>query len=269
MRRFLCLVAFICIAGVAWAETEFKIITLQHRFGQDLVSALQPLAGPGGVISATGNHLLVEAAPERMAAIEEAVARLDVESRTFRIRIDRSHASHESSERIEAGGSVGNDNVRIQRSGPAQRGKGVVIEMDGRETSSRTQGSEYVSVLDGARAFIAVGQSVPFTEYWTTIIRRYAHMHKTVQYRDITTGFTVLPRQVGREVELEVAPRIASLRNDGTIEFMELATTVRVVPGVWFNLGATMQERDEVSRAILARGQSKGENSSQLWVLIE
>lgn len=267
MHRFLCLVALICIAGVAWAETEFKIITLQHRFGQDLVSALQPLAGPGGVISATGNHLLVEVAPERMAAIEEAVARLDVESRTFRIRIDRSHASHESSERIEAGGSVGN--VRIQRSGPAQRENGVVIEMDSRETSSRTQGSEYVSVLDSARAFIAVGQSVPFTEYWMTIIRRYAHMHKTVQYRDITTGFTVVPRQLGREVELEVAPRIASLRNDGTIEFMELATTVRVVPGVWFNLGATMQERDEVSRAILARGQSKGENSSQLWVLIE
>lgn len=268
MRRLLCLVALICIAGVAWAETEFKIITLQHRFGQDLVSALQPLAGPGGVISATGNHLLVEVAPERMAAIEEAVARLDVESRTFRIRIDRSHAGHESSERIEAGGSVGNDNVRIRRSGPGQRGNGVVIEMDGRETSNRTQGSEYVSVLDGARAFIAVGQSVPFTEFWMTIIRRYAHMQRTVQYRDITTGFTVLPRQIGREVELEVAPRIVSL-NGGTIEFMELATAVRVVSGVWFNLGATMQERDEVSRAILARGQNKGENSSQLWVLIE
>lgn len=151
MRRFLCLVALVCIAGAAWAETEFKIITLQHRFGQDLVSALQPLAGPGGVISATGNHLLVEVAPERMAAIEEAVARLDVESRTFRIRIDRSHAGHESSERIEAGGSVGNDNVRIRRLGPGQRGNGVVVEMDGRETSNRTQGSEYVSVLDGAR----------------------------------------------------------------------------------------------------------------------
>ena len=269
MRRFLCLVALICIAGVAWAETEFKIITLQHRFGQDLVPALQPLAGPGGVISATGNHLLVEVAPERMAAIEEAVARLDVESRTFRIRIDRSYAGHESSERIEAGGSVGNDNVRIQRSGPGRRANGVVVEMDGRETSRHTQGSEYVSVLDGARAFIAVGQSVPFTEYWMTVVRHYAHMQKTIQYRDITTGFTVLPRQIGREVELEVAPRIASLRNDGSIEFMELATTVRLVPGVWFNLGATMQERDEVSRAILARGQNKGENSSQLWVLIE
>jgi hypothetical protein len=53
------------------------------------------------------------------------------------------------------------------------------------------------------------------------------------------------------------------------VEFQELATTVRVAPGEWFNLGGTMQGRDEVSRAILARGTGKTENTSQLWVLIE
>jgi type II secretory pathway component GspD/PulD (secretin) len=267
MRRLLCILVLLFVCGAVWAGNQFKIITLQHRFGQDLLSAIQPLAGPGGVVSASGNHLFVDVSPERMAAIEQAVARLDVESRTYRIQVDRSGSNHSSSDRLEAGGNIGGD-VRIQRSRPRVDGR-VIIEMDSRETSSRTRGSEYISVLDGARAFIAVGQSVPFTDYWMTILRRYAHIQQTVQYRDITTGFSVLPRQIGEAVELEITPRISSLRNDGIVEFQELATTVRVMPGIWFNLGGAMQGRDEVSRAILARGGEKMENSSELWVLIQ
>jgi type II secretory pathway component GspD/PulD (secretin) len=268
MRRLLCILVLLFVYGTVWAGNQFKIITLQHRFGQDLLSAIQPLAGPDGVVSASGNHLFVDASPERMAAIEQAVARLDVESRTYRIQVDRSGSNHSSSGRLEAGGSIGGD-VRIQRSRPRADSRGVTIEMDSRETSSRTRGSEYISVLDGARAFIAVGQSVPFTENWMTILRRYAHVQQTVQYRDITTGFSVLPRQIGESVELEITPRISSLRNDGIVEFQELATTVRVMPGVWFNLGGAMQGRDEVSREILAHGGGKMENSSELWVLIQ
>jgi len=269
MRRFMHILILVFVCSAAWAANQFKIITLQHRFGQDLLPALQPLAGQGGVVSASGNHLFIDVPPERMAAIEQTIAQLDVESRTYRIRVDRSGSSHSSMGRLEAGGSVGGDDVRIRRSGPRPGESGVTIEMDSRETSSHTRGSEYVSVVDGARAFIAVGQSVPFTEEWMIIFRRYAHVQQTVQYRDITTGFSVLPRQLGQGVELEITPRIASLRNDGVVEFQELTTTVRVVPGEWFNLGGTMQARDEVSRAILARGAGKTESTSQLWVLIE
>jgi type II secretory pathway component GspD/PulD (secretin) len=269
MRLHLGLLCLICIMETAWAQTEFKIITLQHRFAQDLVSALQPLAGPGGVISATGNHLLVEVAPERMAAIEQAVAQLDVASKTFRIRVDRTRSSQESAESLSARGRLGSGDVRIQRTRPGQSRDGVTIEMDRRSSVSTTRGSEYVSVQDGARAFIAVGQSVPVTEYWMAAIRNHAQVQSTVRFREMTTGFTVLPRQIGREVELEIAPRISSLRDDDTIDFLELATTVRVVPGEWVNIGATMQARDEVSRAILAGEQRQGESNAQIWVLVE
>jgi hypothetical protein len=90
MRRLIQILILIFVCGAAWAENQFKIITLQHRFGQDLLPALQPLAGQGGVVSASGNHLFVDVPSERMTAIEQAVAQLDVESRTYRIRVDRS-----------------------------------------------------------------------------------------------------------------------------------------------------------------------------------
>lgn len=266
MHRFLMMVVLALACTAVWAENQFKIITLQHRFAQDLLSAVQPLAGADGSVSASGNHLFVDVPAERMAAIEQAVAQLDVASRNYRIRVDRSGSDYAASDHIEASGSVGG-NPRIQRGRTSANG--VTIELDSRTTTRKTYGSEYLNVLDGARGFIAVGQSVPYTEYWMTIVRRYAHVQQTVQYRDITTGFSVVPRQIGREVELEITPSIASLRNDGTVDFTELTTTVRVVPGEWFDLGGTMQGRDEVSRAILARGRAGEERGSRLQVLIE
>ena len=53
------------------------------------------------------------------------------------------------------------------------------------------------------------------------------------------------------------------------IEFETLTTTVRAVPGTWLNLGGTMQERDEVSRAILSGRQGTSSSSGELWVLVE
>ncbi len=45
MRKLL-LVGFLFLAAnIAWAETEFKIITLQHRFAQDLLPTIQPMVG--------------------------------------------------------------------------------------------------------------------------------------------------------------------------------------------------------------------------------
>lgn len=266
MRRLLALMGML-LACIAVAG-EFKIIPLQHRFAQDLLPALQPLAGAGGVISGSGTHLFVDVSQERLPAIEQAVAQLDVESRSYRISIDRSGSAHLVSGRVEASGRIG-DEVRIERNGSRRSGTGVTVEMDRRETAIQTRGSEYLNVQDGATAFIAVGQSVPYTEYWLSFVRRYAAVQQAVQYRDITTGFSVTPRQIGREVELEVAPRIASLRNDGVVEFQQLATVVRVAPGQWFNLGGALQEQDEVSRAILARGQESARSDSQLWLLVE
>lgn len=267
MRRLCCVIlGLVCVCSAAWAETQFKMITLQHRFGQDLLPAIQPLVGADGTASAIDNQLLIQASPERMATIEQAVAALDTEVRTWRIRVDRSRAGHASGSRLEANGSVSRGDVRIQ--GPGRNrpgGSGVTVEMERRDSST----SEQIAVLDGAQAVIAVGQSIPFTEHWLTLARRYADLRQTVQYRDITTGFSVRPRLIGQEVELEIVPRLASLRSDGVIEFAELGSTVRVVPGLWFDLGAAMHVHDEVSQAILTRTRKNDGQNIQLWIMVE
>lgn len=85
------------------------------------------------------------------------------------------------------------------------------VYIDSRTSSTLRSSSEYLNVMDGAPAFIAVGQSVPFTEVWTNYLRRYTQVRQAVHYRDIVTGFSVVPRRVGNEVELEITPRLSSL----------------------------------------------------------
>lgn len=251
----------------AWAGNEFKIITLQHRFGEELLAVLQPLAGPGGVVTASGNNLFVEVDAARMLAIEQAVARMDVESRMFGIRLDRSGQQHSASSGAEVAGRIGNE-VRIERSGSRRNNSGITVGVDARETTTRSRSSEYLNVMDGASAFIAVGQSVPFTETWRELIQRHGRVRQAIGYRDIVTGFTVTPRQMGDAVELEITPRISSMNGD-IVEFESLSTRVRAVPGTWLNLGGTMSSRDDLSREIFAGSRGESSRSGELWILID
>lgn len=233
------------------AHAEFKIITLQHRFAKDILPAIQPMVGNDGSVSAVDNNLLIRATPEQISMIEQVVGTLDVERRNLRITI--SHDSFQQSQHDQIGVSgrrrVGNVEVQV----PRGASEGVQLEIGQRQSSISRQGSEFLTVMDGERAFIKVGQSVPFTQQWVQFSQRYLHLQRTTQFYEITTGFSVRPRSIGDKVELEITPRIANLNGRDYIDFEELSTVVRVTPGQWLDLGGTMQSRDEVSRAILSR----------------
>jgi type II secretory pathway component GspD/PulD (secretin) len=270
VRRLLLLLCLAYLTGSAWAEPQFRIFTLQHRFGQDLLSAVKPLVGADGTASAVDNHLLIQAAPERISAIEETIARLDTELRMLRIRVKHHRITEKSDRALDVSGSARHGDVRVRL--PQQNGRsaeGVRIDIRQSDTSVSENADEHLSVLEGRRAVIAVGKSVPFTEYWLVLSQRYAHFQQTIRYRDITTGFSVLPRPMGEEVEIEIMPRIAHLASDGVIEFQELATTVRVPRGNWVDLGGIMESRDEVSRAILLYGTEDKHARAELWVMVE
>jgi hypothetical protein len=269
MRQCLALILGVVLCGGAWAEPPLKIISLHYRFAQDVLPSVQPLVGPGGVVSAVGNNLLIRATPERIADIEQVVAMLDVERKTLRITVSRNRSTSAESREMGASGSVRRGGATVRTADRYGRvDSGVVVELGQRDSSVREQSSEFVSVMEGGRGVISVGQSVPFTETWVMLTQRYVQVQQAVQFHDISTGFSVTPHMIGDQVELEITPRIASL-SGGVIEFQALATTVQFYPGEWFNLGGTMQIRDEVSREIFSNASSSGQSSSELWVRVE
>ncbi|MDR2218949.1 MAG: hypothetical protein LBE24_00020 [Methylobacillus sp.] len=235
--------ALLLFCTSAWAENQFKIITLQHRFGEDLLPVLLPMLEPGGKITASGTNLFVDVDAAQMPVIEQMIAQLDVQGRMFGIHVDRSGDLHRSSSGVDVSGRIGNDNVSVG-TGNTRR-DGITVRARSSETTTRRSGGEYINVMDGSPAFIVAGQ------------------------RGSSTGFSVVPRQVGDEVELQITPHTAAWGRRNTGNFQTLTTTVRVKPGTWVNLGGMLQSSEEANRGILSGGEGESSSSSDLWVLVE
>lgn len=263
------LVLILCLFSFsAAAETEFKIITLQHRFANDLLPIIEPMVGAEGTATGMDNQLILRASPERMREIEATVAKLDAAKANRKITVNTSNSVQTRQERTEASGKVkvGKVTVGNDRRAPPNSGN-VDITRNTRNTQQNS--SQFINVLDGERAFIRVGHIVPFTQEWVTITRRYVQIERTTDWQEISTGFAVRPRTVGNQVELAVTPRIARLNQQGFIDFEELTTTLRVTLGDWVDIGATMQQNDEVSRKILGVQNLSSQQKTSLTIKVD
>lgn len=250
------------------AETEFKIISLQHSFASDLLPTIEPMVGAAGTATGTNNQLILRATPERMREIEALVQKLDVVKVNRRITISTSNNTQSQQERVEANGKVKVGKVVVGNSRRAKPNTGNV-DIESRSANTQQSTNQFLNVLDGQRAFIRVGQIVPFTQEWVNITRRYIQVGYTTDWHEITTGFAVRPRTIGNQVELEVTPRIAKRNSRGFIDFEELSTIIRVSLGEWVDLGSTMQNHDDVSRKILGRQQSSSSQTSSLKIKVD
>ena len=270
MKTLLLILMLFCATAIA--ETEFKIFTLQHRFASDLLPIVDPMVGPEGTANGIDNQLIIRASPERMQEIEALVAKLDAARVNRKITVNTSNNVQTQREAVEASGStkigkvtVSNDR-RAQNTNKPNSGR---VDIENSSSNIRQSSNQFINVLDGERAFIRVGQLVPFTQEWATITRRYIQVDRFTDWREVSTGFAVRPRTVGNQVELEITPRIARLNNQGYIDFEELTTVIRTSLGNWVDIGGTMQQNDEVSRKILGYQNSSGQQNSNLSVKVD
>jgi type II secretory pathway component GspD/PulD (secretin) len=107
--------------------------------------------------------------------------------------------------------------------------------------------------LDGQRASIRIGQSVPHVKQILALGRRQILIAQGIELQDVTTGFDILPRVHGDRVRMEITPRLSTLRDSATglADFRELSTTVEIRLGEWIDLGTILGHRNEIDRAIL------------------
>lgn len=267
MKKLL-LILLVLFSASIWAATEFKIITLQHSFASDLLPVITPMVGPDGTATGMHNQLILRAEPARMRDIEALVQELDKAKVNRRITVDRSGMSVLQRNRTEINGSINTGRVIIRNDRRSRPNRGTInIERRTRTTSQNT--SQFLNVLDGERAFISVGQLVPFTQDWITVTSQYVAVNQITQWQDISTGFAVRPRTIGNQVALEITPRIASLNSQGFVDFEELSTVVYVQLGEWVDIANTMQNRDHISHKILGASNGYARQSSALSIRVD
>lgn len=272
-----CLLAL--LAGAAHAQQQLEIINLKSRTADQVLPQLRPFVEPGGTLSGMNNQIFIRASAANRQQIKELLAAIDRPPRRLVISVRQDADSTASARGGEVSGRVGSDHARIESRRTVIGGAGVTVRrgddvVRGQVYDSRSAGSERVAqqvqVVEGGKAYINVGTSVPVPLRQTVLTPSGAIVSETTVYRDLGTGFTAEPQLAGDNVTLTISPThdTPGSYGPGSANIQRLTTTVSGRLGEWIVIGGSTQERSGEESGTLrysTRGGSTG-RSVQLKV---
>jgi type II secretory pathway component GspD/PulD (secretin) len=272
--------------AAAYAQsTVLEVVPLRYRTAQEVIPVIQPMLAREGSVSGMQGQLIVRTTPANLEEIKRILASIDVAPRQLLITVrqDTDVVRHRS--RAEVSGSVGGEHGRVTVPGTREaRGGNIVLrEGDDRVRANVLQSDSTVSdrntqsvrVLEGREAFVSVGQSVPVRERQ---VRRQVIGGRVVeqvvegtQYRDVTTGFYVIPRLAGDRVTLDVSPQRETMSRQvgGGVSVQNMTTTVSGRLGEWMEIGGLSRDSAGQQMVILGRSAAATRDSRRVLVKVE
>ena len=279
-RIFLILLLF---STAVFGESTFKIISLKHRFANDLITILRPLVGEFGTETGTDNHLFIRANPQQMQDIEAVILQMDIARTNRKISVRSTSQLQNQRDNAQITGDVKKGQIIVNdasnndenndrnndRNNGSKEPNTARVGITRNNTNSQCNSQQFINVLEGERAFIKVGQLIPYSKEWINITKQYVQISRTTQWRDISTGFAVWPRTINNTIILEITPSIVSNNNQGYVDFKELTTVINVKIGEWVDIAQTMQSKDAVSRKILGLQSTIETNNTNISIKVD
>lgn len=266
------------------ARAELEVINLQHRSAEDVLPIVRPLLDKDGVASGMHNQLILRTSPHNLAEIKKLLESIDTAPRRLRITVMQNVDDETISRLTEVSGSVGlgrnarldvpagadNAGLTAEAGQGANRVRGRIYSTRSLENDRKTQ---QVQVLEGNRALISVGQSVPVTQRQVVQSPWNTQVVDTTQYRDVASGFYVLPRVNGDRVTLEISAQNDSLApntgNPPTTRVQQVNTTVSGRLGEWMVLGDTSRQTADSATTLSTRNISNAHERRNTLLKVE
>jgi hypothetical protein len=278
--------ALLLAVGVVHAQpTVLEVIPLRYRAAQEVIPIIQPLLPREGSVSGLQSQLVVRTTPANLEEIKRVLASIDVAPRQLLITVRQDADTARSRSRAEVSGSVGGEHGRVTVPGSREtRGGNVVLrEGDDRvranaqesESTASDRNTQSVRVLEGREAYVSMGQSVPVRERQ---VRRAVVDGQVVeqvvegtQYREVATGFYVVPRITGDRVTLDVSPQRESMSRQvpGAVNVQSMTTTVSGRLGEWMEIGGLSRDASGQQTVILGRSSSTTRDSRRVLVKVD
>jgi hypothetical protein len=277
--------ALICTAVVFAQATVLEVIPLRYRQAAELIPIIQPMLPREGSVSGFQGQLVVRTTPANLEEIKRILASLDTAPRQLVITVRQETDVDRSRTSAEISGSVGGDQGRVTIPGSGDTRGGNVVLRDGDDQlrvnvlegsgSERERNEQTVRVMEGREAFVRVGQSVPVRERQVqrTVVggRVVEQVVEGAQYRDVASGFYVLPRVSGDRVTLDVRSQRESLsrRSAGNVNVQSLVTTVSGRLGEWMEIGGVGQDASGQQAVLLGRSATSSRDSRRMLIKVE
>jgi len=262
---------------------QLEIIPLKHRMTSDIVPMLRPLVAEGGSVSGMNNQLIVRTTPQNLREILKVLNTLDRPLRSVKIsvRFDTQGNHHGREHGVD--GYYETDSVRIESRNPgtnSRNGQAVSVggkngEITYRNYSTQTQTDDdnvyFVRTVEGQPAWIRTGKAVPVPER-TVVQHTYGvDVYDSVSYRDINSGFYVVPNLNGDRVTLMISPERsqADPAYAGRVETQQAQTTITGQLGQWLDLGGVTEQYDEQFNQGLYQTRHHGSERNHILVKVE
>lgn len=257
----------ILLTVTAQADTaELATIELHHRLPQEMAELVRPLLNPGETVIAGPSGLIVKAGLGRIQEISTLVQELD--KRQHRLLVTVAQGRGLTRETLDARASVrthadSQGNIDIG-------GRGHLYQTESLENGGQTQ---RVQTLDGQAANISFGQQIALPQ--GGVAYGYpggpAIISQGIQYRDATTGFSVLPRLTGDGAILEISPWSDRIGRGGigSIATQSADTTVKVRLGEWVEIGGQVENREQHRDGLLAHEYSTRSEANRIFIKVD
>ncbi len=248
---YIVVIVALCISTTFYARSEeqseeqisHKVYRLSYQKAADVEKLVKIfLSNEGQTVSdERSNTLIVKDYPRVLRVIADFIREHD--SPQPQVRVYVRFQSQESSS-FQSWGVSGFQ---------VQNGWRVAVWAGGSSRSSSASASMNLITISGTWGEISCGENIPYPEWFFSWAQNYGYISVIPAYRQVSTGFAVMPVVKGDTVEVTVAPQISYFTDNdrGIIRFEKAACTVRVQNGQSVVLAAGEGEQSAVIKRLL------------------
>jgi hypothetical protein len=220
-------------------DLEVRVFQLLNRPAEATVEPVRMVLSPAGTVmpDPRTQTLIVRDHSEALQRVGELLQRLDVPAPLIRLTIGFDSSAGRSGQGAGVAWDPARDRWTV--------GGGI------RQTGVQTGGQQNLLVMSGEEARLIVARDlVEIRPFWT-LAREQGLIPPGLVIRQVSTGFMVRPRAVGKQINVEVVPWFSYLGPDGPgdVRFTEAATTLRITEGQTVDLAGSSFQTEASRRA--------------------
>jgi type II secretory pathway component HofQ len=251
-------------------------IQLQNRPAEEIIPIIEPMLGTGDVITGRGFKLFLRSSPETLAEVKDMIDVLDITAKILQISVfqgserDLRALSINGNIQIESGNASGSIGTKSNQSAGSisYDNNNTSGSINATGTSGRMQNNplQRLRVTAGTEGYIETGEQIPYFSVAGWIGSRAAV--GDIEYRNVTTGFYVLPRVHGDNVSLQVSPFKNSLRKTrtGNIATQQANTTITGRLGEWLLIGGATEQITRSQSGIGNYSSTQNRTNAGIWI---
>ena len=279
MKLIFTLLGLVLLLASTVQADSITTIQLRNRPAVEVIPIVKPMLEAGDAITGQGFKIFLRSSPETLAQVRDIIDALDIAAKVLQVSVfqgnDRDLRSLTVSGNIliesgDASVSVGNSKSNSgDGAGNIDYSSGKVKgSIETTSTRARLQNSpiHQLRVTEGTEGYIETGEQIP---YFSGANRILPGVNVgSVEFKDVTTGFYVLPRIHGDNVTLQISPFKNSLSktSGGNIETQHANTTITGGIGEWLLIGGTTEEIKRSQSGTGSYSSTRSRNNESIWI---